>query len=600
MTTIAFNLILILLITSLFIFFRLSLDVQHKIQLPFWTLVLLIILSITNIISNPSIHLDSTTTLSDLQANTALVEDKAFLLDQALDLLTSPSLFYSILFYLFYKLGLIGSVKLIEVKHDSGKSWSTLIKSWIDYIKDRIGYLRRFSFLALFSIFTRPFKSKSNNEYKYKWLEPRNRFTTYHERPSIHSSSTESDASFYVRAFNNNEVTTIEEAEQVRMMLKLLELRGQMVNDVEVLDFLNDFGNYTRSSRVRTSVLSMRRSIASSIDPFNRFDINKQLPPLPHTQHIRDIEIMNTELARFINAKYGIHPSTLPVILEEPENNNWDMWSYTPFFLLNIDLRDLSIEDYNIWCNIHTPIFLREKQLPLMEPLIPLPDHYLAVNKDLPSLPILDINSPYEPFTDCLILGDINLYLTNHNIWTLLIIILALLFFWILPFYLLIKGNISKQEITIGYINIKGYLLNHIITLFKWIRNILRRMLYRWILTVILLILIYLFNLQNYIPTMIINKLTSSALDTNFDERLLPELETASEDFTEEAQSEETNNNYLALIIFPITVSLIAIVGGICDLHLDNLLLIETVEELLVAGLEQAYKTEVVASNLYG
>jgi hypothetical protein len=65
------------------------------------------------------------------------------------------------------------------------------------------------------------------------------------------------------------------------------------------------------------------------------------------------------------------------------------------------------------------------------------------------------------------------------------------------------------------------------------------------------------------------------------------------------ASAKETNNNYLALIIFPITVCLIVIVGGICDLHLDNLLLSEPIEELLVAGLEQAYKTEVVASQLY-
>jgi hypothetical protein len=475
-------------------------------------MVILIIITLTN----TSIHLDSTTTLSDLVSNTALVKDKAFIFDQLIQFITSPSLAYSIIFYLIYKGSLIGSVKLIVDKHYSGLNWREFIKDWIDYIKKGSSYLKSFSFLSFFFIFTRPFKSKSNNEYEYKYklLEPRNRYTTYHERPSNHSSSTDSDTSFYVRAFNNNEVTTIEEAEQVRMMLKLLELRGQMVNDVEVLDFLNDFGNYTRSSRVRDSVLSMRRSLASSIDPFNRFDINKQLPPLPHTQHIRDVEIMNTELARFINDKYGIHPSTLPRILEEPENNDWDIWSFTPIFLINIDLMDLTIKDYNIWCKYYPTTFIIEKELPLIPSLIPLP-------KELPPIPI-QINFPYEPFIDYLLtLGDINLYFTNYDLWTLLIIILALLFFWILPFYLLVLGNISSfKELSnfswitliyklynVGYLQIRYILIKLKYISKRLIKVIFKRFLIRIIYSLILLTMIYLFDIQEYMPSFLTSKL---------------------------------------------------------------------------------------------
>jgi hypothetical protein len=93
-------------------------------------------------------------------------------------------------------------------------------------------------------------------------------------------------------------------------------------------------------------------------------------------------------------------------------------------------------------------------------------------------------------------------------------------------------------------------------------------------------------------------KYLTSILDTNIDERLLPELETASEDSTEEAQSEETNHYLLMLI--PITTILIVIVGGVTDLHMDNLFLTETIAELLTIAEEQVYKSEVTASNLYG
>jgi hypothetical protein len=62
---------------------------------------------------------------------------------------------------------------------------------------------------------------------------------------------------------------------------------------------------------------------------------------------------------------------------------------------------------------------------------------------------------------------------------------------------------------------------------------------------------------------------------------------------------EETNNNYL-LVIIPVTTILITIIGGICDLHLDNLILNQTIIDLLIVAEEHVYQSEVTASNLYG
>jgi hypothetical protein len=67
----------------------------------------------------------------------------------------------------------------------------------------------------------------------------------------------------------------------------------------------------------------------------------------------------------------------------------------------------------------------------------------------------------------------------------------------------------------------------------------------------------------------------------------------------EDNSSRETNNNYL-LVIIPATVILITIVGGIVDLQLENLLLSETIVDLLVIAEEHVYKSEIIESNLYG
>jgi hypothetical protein len=57
-------------------------------------------------------------------------------------------------------------------------------------------------------------------------------------------------------------------------------------------------------------------------------------------------------------------------------------------------------------------------------------------------------------------------------------------------------------------------------------------------------------------------------------------VEASLEDNIEEDNNKETNSHYL-LIIIPATTILFIIVGGICDLHLDNLLLSDTIVELL-------------------
>jgi len=77
----------------------------------------------------------------------------------------------------------------------------------------------------------------------------------------------------------------------------------------------------------------------------------------------------------------------------------------------------------------------------------------------------------------------------------------------------------------------------------------------------------------------------------------LPILENV-EDTLEETNT-QGSSHYL-LVIVPATVILLTIVGGICDLHLDNLLLSEAIAELLMIAEEHVYKSEVTASNLYG
>jgi hypothetical protein len=77
-------------------------------------------------------------------------------------------------------------------------------------------------------------------------------------------------------------------------------------------------------------------------------------------------------------------------------------------------------------------------------------------------------------------------------------------------------------------------------------------------------------------------------------------VEASLEDNIEEDNSaRETNNNYL-LVIIPLTTILIVIVGGIIDLQVENLLLSETIVDLLVIAEEHVYKSEIIESNLYG
>ena len=75
-------------------------------------------------------------------------------------------------------------------------------------------------------------------------------------------------------------------------------------------------------------------------------------------------------------------------------------------------------------------------------------------------------------------------------------------------------------------------------------------------------------------------------------------VEASLEDNIEEDNNKETNSHYL-LVIVPATVILLTIVGGITDLYLDNLMLNETINELLTIGAEHIYKLEVIDSNLY-
>jgi len=57
----------------------------------------------------------------------------------------------------------------------------------------------------------------------------------------------------------------------------------------------------------------------------------------------------------------------------------------------------------------------------------------------------------------------------------------------------------------------------------------------------------------------------------------LPETLVNEASVTEEVSTNKESNHYL-LIIIPVATILITIVGGVCDLHLDNLLLSEAIE----------------------
>jgi len=95
-------------------------------------------------------------------------------------------------------------------------------------------------------------------------------------------------------------------------------------------------------------------------------------------------------------------------------------------------------------------------------------------------------------------------------------------------------------------------------------------------------------------------KYLTSMIEPNLDNLITLDLETASEDSnTEDNSVKEINNNYL-LIIIPLTTILIVIVGGITDLQVENLLLSETIVDLLVIAEEHVYKSEIIESNLYG
>ena len=90
--------------------------------------------------------------------------------------------------------------------------------------------------------------------------------------------------------------------------------------------------------------------------------------------------------------------------------------------------------------------------------------------------------------------------------------------------------------------------------------------------------------LQYFIPTDTPSLVEASLEDSNAEE--------------DNSASAGTNNNYL-LVIIPVTVILITIIGGICDLHLDNLILNQTIIDLLVVAEEHVYQSEVTASQLY-
>jgi len=332
------------------------------------------------------------------------------------------------------------------------------------------------------------------------------------------------------------------------LALQIIDWIEDLNIDLQTKNFL-DLNNIS----VRNSIASIRSAIPSTIDPHIPFDSSlykdKPLPPIPvMTQEQRiNLEIMNRELEIFIQETYKkvkFPKSRLSRITELSEdvssrssttsnyssannstnskysNDDWDVWSFIPIFLINIDLIDLTIKDYNIWCyNYDNYLLSINKPLPI-----------LPVNKDLPYITSIQVNSPAEPCSNYLLtLGDnLTLLMPNtHSLGALLFLTLILCLF-LLPFYLLIVENISaKQErITLGYLELKRILLNYSLILFKLIRNILRGMLYRWILSLILLILIYLFNLQDYIPTVVTAKLTANLFNateyfSNFTEWLV-------------------------------------------------------------------------------
>src|ERR1700730_4557186 len=81
-------------------------------------------------------------------------------------------------------------------------------------------------------------------------------------------------------------------------------------------------------------------------------------------------------------------------------------------------------------------------------------------------------------------------------------------------------------------------------------------------------------------------KYLTSMIEPNIDNLT---VESNLEDPIEEDNSaKETNNNYL-LIIIPLTTILIVIVGGITDLQVENLLLSETIVDLVVIAEEHVY-----------
>jgi hypothetical protein len=486
------------------------------------------------ILLNPSIYLDSPTNLNDLvTSNSSQIENKVFLLDHIIQLCT-PSLFYSIILYLLYKGSLIGSVKLIEIKHDSGKSIQDFIKYLIDLIKNKTNYLKSFSFLALFSLFTRPFKSKSSA--KDDWFEEGNRKTKYYKMEDINTESNKdrennkfrnSDSSIYDKAFNGELNSNVE---QIDAVMKLLENKGKISSEMDRLSFLDELNIYAECPATRNSIISLRSAIASSIGvPQIPIDYNKPLPPLPISAQQRlEQEMIEKHLINLISKRFNVQLLSIPedvtsrnssVSNYSSASNNTSrskysnddsdsFWSLIPIFTFNVEIIDLTVKDYNLWCTRYDDFIISlNKPLPI-----------LPINKDLPNLS-LHINSPIESCSNYLLtLGDINLCLTNHNLWSLMFLILILLGL-MLPFYLLIINNISNklswrilfpQLLRVGYLYLKRFLLNINLLVIKLVRNILRSMIQRGILALILLTIIYVFNLQEYVPSVVINKLSAN------------------------------------------------------------------------------------------
>jgi hypothetical protein len=220
---------------------------------------------------------------------------------------------------------------------------------------------------------------------------------------------------------------------------------------------------------------------------------NVQLLSIPE-----DVTSRNSSVSNYSSASNNTSGS------KYSNDDSDSFWSLIPIFTFNVEIIDLTIKDYNLWC------FKYDNYLIYLNK--PLPNVNLNVDKDLPYLPILDINSPIESCSNYLLtLGDIKFCLTNHNIWSLMFLFL-ILFTLMLPFYLLIINNLSNklswstllpQLLRVGYLYFKRFLLNILLFIFKLIRRIFIGYLIKGILARFLLFIIYLWGLQEDIPSIV-------------------------------------------------------------------------------------------------